>query len=390
MQAIQLQKHFSFYLTGLLRSATGFSVTKIHRDKMITVIETLAEQNNLDKMAYIDGLLTNTINLQPVIDATIPRDTFFLRDKIQLDFIVLQYIPNLIKQNPMKKIRILSIGCAQGEEPYSLAILLYEAGIATANVEIVGIDIRKSAIKKGNAGVFGPDSFQNANTDLQNKYFTAIDKHHRKISPCFKENVRLIYANFLSGTAQGFEGEFDIILCRNLLYNLGAQPRLEALKKIEKCLASAGALFLDSISNYMALDRFSCINDNMIYYYQIKNANNAVVLEARKNGTLSQSESAISILSKADEAFYEGKYLTAVRYCDEILALWEGYVSKALLLKTQALIELGRGMEALITAQLLKELCDENIGLEYYERMLLNKLRTKLLKQLQPLHLAEA
>ena len=144
-----------------------------------------------------------------------------------------------------KKIHVWSAGCATGEEPYSLALLLNESlGISNISIEIVANDINPNAIEIAQAGRYSAKSVENLPTNLISKYFTKVDTSANpteyEIAQMLKNTVSFRTGDIISNDAKSL----DVIFCRNVLiyYEKEAQDLL--MSKFHNCLRDSGYLVL--------------------------------------------------------------------------------------------------------------------------------------------------
>ncbi|HIC88150.1 MAG TPA: protein-glutamate O-methyltransferase CheR, partial [Anaerolineae bacterium] len=133
-----------------------------------------------------------------VVDTITVQESYFFREPDQLNVFIRHVVPDLLKKpRIISGIRIWSAGCAAGEEPYSLAILLLEAGVYDqAQVEILATDISRRALATAREGRYRPRALQRLPESLRNKYFTRENDLYR-ISETVKEKVTFTYLNLL-------------------------------------------------------------------------------------------------------------------------------------------------------------------------------------------------
>ena len=152
-------------------------------------------------------------------------ESYFFRDQGQFDLIRQKLLPELIERRAKERtLRIWSAGCAGGEEPYSLAMLVLElaSGLAGWNVLILGTDINGEALHKARQGEYREWSFRALDAQRKQHYFVRHGDRWR-IGPQLRDMVSfrsldLVRDHFPDPEA-GFE-RFDLILCRNVFIYL--------------------------------------------------------------------------------------------------------------------------------------------------------------------------
>src|SRR5438132_14277425 len=93
-----------------------------------------------DETAY-EALLRQGAELQELINAVVVPETWFFRDSEPFRLLQKHAIDKWWPQHPGGKLRILSIACATGEEPYSIAMALLDAGLSALHCEIDAVDV---------------------------------------------------------------------------------------------------------------------------------------------------------------------------------------------------------------------------------------------------------
>lgn len=170
-------------------------------------------------------------------------ETYFFRDKIQIELLQKQILPELIDTNCRRRtLKIWSAGCATGEEAYSLAILV--DGIlpdrAGWEISILGTDINKHYLERAAKGTYGNWSFRNFKPD--ERYFHKlgenwqIDERIRSMltfRPC-----NLIQDDFPDAETR----DVDLILCRNVFIYFDAATIAAVARKFAHTLNSGGYL----------------------------------------------------------------------------------------------------------------------------------------------------
>ncbi|MEW6044466.1 MAG: protein-glutamate O-methyltransferase CheR [Thermoproteota archaeon] len=183
--------------------------------------------------------------------------TEFYRDSFVWQSMSSQVLPQIAKTN--KQVRVWSAGCASGEEPYSLAILLKESA-ATRNLKfsITATDINKDAIQKAKEGLYTLPSLKNMQQETVSKYFSKIDDNTYQVRPEIKEMVSFEHGDILSLHIE----KIHLITCRNVLiyYDKPAQELI--FKKFHRTLTNDGYLVIGQDETMMGVEAaksFSCM-----------------------------------------------------------------------------------------------------------------------------------
>ncbi|HXG14435.1 MAG TPA: protein-glutamate O-methyltransferase CheR [Candidatus Nitrosotenuis sp.] len=183
--------------------------------------------------------------------------TEFYRDPFVWQSIASQILPQITKTNKMLK--VWSAGCASGEEPYSLAIMLKESP-ATRNLKfsIIATDISKDAIQKAKEGRYTSQSLKNLQAEMIAKYFSQMNEGTFEVNPQIKELVNFEHEDILSLPAE----QINLVTCRNVLiyYDKPAQELI--FKKFHKSLKNDGYLIIGQDETMMGVEAaklFTCM-----------------------------------------------------------------------------------------------------------------------------------
>jgi chemotaxis protein methyltransferase CheR len=221
--------------------------------------------------AYLDFASGHVEEREALINAFTINETYFYREDHQFAALSREILPEIIKnKRPGDLVRIWSMPCSTGEEPYSIAIWLLENWplVDAYNVEIVGSDIDTAALAQARAGYYSARSLARLPAAVLQTYFEPERGHHRRIIDDLRESVRLLPANLVDRSTLSLLGTFDVILCRNLLIYFDDEARLLAASNLYDATNAGGYLCLGhSESMNRISDRFTLARlQNAIVY----------------------------------------------------------------------------------------------------------------------------
>ena len=147
--------------------------------------------------------------LSKAIDAVLLGVTEFYRDPLVFDEIREAVLPRLCQRR--RRLRIWSAACSEGQELYSVAMMLADLGWLD-QAELVGSDCREEAIRSAEAGRFHIDSTAGLPPGLSDRYFTKTGDY-RDIQPMLGQNIRWTQSDLLDGVEAG---PWDMVLWRNM------------------------------------------------------------------------------------------------------------------------------------------------------------------------------
>jgi chemotaxis protein methyltransferase CheR len=165
--------------------------------------------------------------------------------------------PTLFEGAGKGGLTLLSVGCASGEEPYSLAMLLrdrFADRIARTKVTILALDRDAAALARAQAGVYDRDRLVECTDDVRERYFGRTPSGRYELAPDIRRMVTFRQANvFEAGEMPG--GPVDLILCRNVLIYFARDEQERLLADFEQRLAPGGFLVLGKAETLVAEGR---------------------------------------------------------------------------------------------------------------------------------------
>jgi len=179
--------------------------------------------------------------MQELIESVVVSETWFFRDNAPfttlVDFVKTEWLP----QHPSATFCALSIPCATGEEPYSIAMALMDAGVPARRFRVEAMDISARVLEHARRGIYGKNSFRSTNLDFRERYFLRIEEGYQ-LSQLVRDQVNFRQGNLLAYGA--IDGLYDVIFCRNLLIYFDEEAQERAIAALERLLAPEGLLFL--------------------------------------------------------------------------------------------------------------------------------------------------
>ncbi|QDP20475.1 protein-glutamate O-methyltransferase CheR [Sphingomonas xanthus] len=180
-----------------------------------------------------------------VVEALLNNETYFFRDRTPFDLLAKAALPKLQQlRHATRRIRIWSAGCSTGQEAYSLAMMFAEDPQRWAGwtIDIVGSDVSESAVRRARDGVYTQFEVQRGLGITQMiRWFEESDDGWRAVEP-LRRMVRFQVHNLLEPAPH--PGQFDIVLCRNVLLYLNAERRGLVFDRIGQAIAADGWLML--------------------------------------------------------------------------------------------------------------------------------------------------
>lgn len=242
------------HLSHLIAERTGLNTFDRGRNRLIEVLRRRPEAMHYPDAYFYRLQMLNESH--PIWQALLAEltigETYFLRDTPQIEALRQHVLPMLIRekrQNKTYRLRLWSAGCATGEEPYTLAMLLHELVPDTDrwDIQILGTDINEAALEVAREARYRDWSFRNTAVEVRERYFVPI--YHRgpgnilEVRPELRRMVRFQYSNLVAS----FHEAQDLIICRNVLIYFTREQTEIAETRLTKTLAVGGWLMLSLV-----------------------------------------------------------------------------------------------------------------------------------------------
>jgi chemotaxis methyl-accepting protein methylase len=206
-----------------------------------------------DFSEYCSFLQKNPDELDRLLDVITINVSRFFRDTLTFELIADRILPAIVHEKSRlrdRSLRVWSAGCARGEEPYSLAILIHELlekEGGAMNLHLFATDIDCGTLADAGKALYPLSSIENMKHRLLTKYFTAEGASFRLI-PEIKKRVAFSPYDMLdkkhSVPPESVFGNFDLVLCRNLLIYFNIECQEIIFEKLYHSLANHGYLIL--------------------------------------------------------------------------------------------------------------------------------------------------
>jgi chemotaxis protein methyltransferase CheR len=205
------------------------------------------------------------------VNAFTVNETYFYREDHQLRCLTAELLADRLRLKGQEHaIRIWSVPCSTGEEPYSIAIWLLENWpmVDKYEIEIVGSDIDTGVLERARSGVFGKRALMRLSPYLVEKYFAPAGFETWKILDDLRNSVRFSRVNIVEPAETRPHGQFDVIFCRNVLIYFDDASRRVAAENLYENLAPGGYICLghsESMSRITPLFEVRRFADAIVY-----------------------------------------------------------------------------------------------------------------------------
>ncbi|SMB98512.1 chemotaxis protein methyltransferase CheR [Thermanaeromonas toyohensis ToBE] len=219
---------------------------------------------------YLRILQFDALERQKFINALTVKETYFFREYEQLKLFAEKVLPRMLQEGSIglgKTIKVLSAGCATGEEAYTLGIILNEMLEGEDfDWRVVGIDIDTLALEKAKEGTYDTRSIRLIPKEYLSRYLLP-DGEFYKVKPFLKQKITFAWANLLTGIP-GNLAPFEVVFCRNVLIYFDDVSRERVLNNLYRALVPGGYIFFghaDFVGKCFTVFRPERIGGHLVY-----------------------------------------------------------------------------------------------------------------------------
>ncbi len=204
-----------------------------------------------------------------IYDLVTTNETYFFREPAQLNAFAEEIVPELMAKKSLKRIRIWSAGCSSGEEPYSIAMLLQEAGwYQKGSFEIFASDLNQAVLQKARRGVYRENAFRSTSPRMREKYFTKEPDGSWKISDDIRNRVSFGRLNIYDEGRVALLGTLDVVFCRNVIIYFDDASKRVVINNFYNRLVDGGYLLLGHSESLISLStqfKLKHLKNDMVY-----------------------------------------------------------------------------------------------------------------------------
>ncbi len=199
--------------------------------------------------AYARRLQADPEEFLGLVDATIVPESWFYRNAPLFELLAAE----VSRRCSSRPVRLLSAPCGAGQEPYSLAFALIEAGLPRMAWSIDALDVSPKSLAQARRGVYSPLAFREIPAHLKERYFNEHSEGWL-LADRVRDMVRFHQGNLLDPHCLAGEAPFDVILCRNVLIYLHDAARREVVAALARLLAANGLIVTGTAEALSSID----------------------------------------------------------------------------------------------------------------------------------------
>ena len=257
-----------------IREHSGIHLEESRADALRISLVTRATGFGLASFARYDELRTaDEGEFRELLDLVTINETSFFRFPAQFEALRTVVVPEILdsRSSAVRSMRVWSAGCSTGEEPYSIAMTLLEAGIESLGhrVEVLGTDVSASALERAGAGVYPPRALLNVPREVVTRYFEPTATGHR-VNDRVRQGVEFRYQNLVKEPyPSALMGGWDVIFCRNVTIYFRIESTRRVVERLFESLNPGGYLFIGHSETLTGItDRFETVEAGGVYLHR--------------------------------------------------------------------------------------------------------------------------
>jgi chemotaxis protein methyltransferase WspC len=255
---------------ALLREAIGLDAASLGPSAIARAVAQRQAACRLEDVhAYWLRVRSSPTELQELIEAVVVPETWFFRDPAAFDALARMAAQALV-DNPARELRLLSLPCSSGEEPFSMAIALLEAGVPANRFHIDGIDISARALALAAQAVYGSNSFRGGDLGFRDRHFAPLGAGKWQPSDEVRARAAFRQGNLFAADFLAGRGSYDFVFCRNVLIYFDPETQARAVQVLMRLLVPGGALFVGpSETSLLPRERFASAQLPMAFAFRL-------------------------------------------------------------------------------------------------------------------------
>jgi chemotaxis protein methyltransferase WspC len=204
------------------------------------------------KADYERILMENLDERQALVEEVVVPESWFFRDEKPFE-VLARFAQDWFVDRGRPPLTVLSIPCASGEEPYSIAMTLLEAGLPADRFRVDAVDVSARSLARAIAGVYGSNAFRGEASARRSSYFREQSGSFT-LDLAVRSAVRFHLGNLLDPALLADRGPFDVVFCRNLLIYLDDESNARAFASLNRLVGDGGLLFLGHADRMEAVE----------------------------------------------------------------------------------------------------------------------------------------
>ena len=237
-------------LVKAVRSRVGFDPQSVGDQGLLrAVCQYMKEHHLFDGDACVGQLLKDELDFESFVESLVVPETWFFRDRHPFRCLQ-EYATHRWRPSGFgDRLRVLSIPCSTGEEPYSIAMALLDIGLLASQFQVDAADLSRRALKGAADAVYSMASFRGDEAEFPGLCERFLKRRRERFiaNDELRGAVRFFHANLVSPTLLEDQPRYHVVLCRNVLIYLNSDARRTALTNLHRLLRPEGLLYVGHV-----------------------------------------------------------------------------------------------------------------------------------------------
>ncbi len=230
--------------TNLLKETMGLDAASIGASVIERAVQQRLEACDVQSAAtYLEHVRSSETELQELIEAVVVPETWFFRGGEAFAALDKVACEKWLRTHAEGTLRLLSAPCSSGEEPYSMAMTLLDAGLPGSRFHIDAVDISVHALAQARRAVYGRNSFRGKALSFRDRHFEPTADGYR-LTEAVRDQVHFRRGNLLDEDFHFGKELYEIIFCRNLLIYFDRPTQDRVILMLKRLLTDKGLLFV--------------------------------------------------------------------------------------------------------------------------------------------------
>lgn len=245
---IELKENEFHKISQLVYEKFGINLTEKKKALVRGRLHAIVRSNGYRSFGeYYDAVMEDDSGreLLRLVDRISTNHSYFFREADHFDVLTERVLPALRRNRDEKKLRIWCAGCAAGEEPYTIAMVLddyFGKDYRSWDIKILATDISTTALGLALEGVYPAQKVAGLPKEFSS-YVTKLDDDHVRVSAKLRNRVMFKSLNLMRDSYP-FQGTFDIIFCRNVMIYFDLETRKGLLERFHRYMGKGSYLFI--------------------------------------------------------------------------------------------------------------------------------------------------
>lgn len=274
--AFQISEEEAALIGGFVREYAGLVFSGAQEGLFLKRVKKRVEANRLATAREYYHLLRfgaqRADETRELINLLTVNETYFMREAPAMEMFSKEMLPALKERNrESRTLRIWSAACANGAEPYSLAMLIRESRLFDAGwtVDLYGTDINSEVLRAAREGLYTANAFRGMDGALKEKYFAEREPGVWALDDGIKRMVKFAQLNLHNPGQMKLMRGLDVIFCRNVLIYFGAESKKAAVDDFYGALNPLGFLVTGQAESLFKITtRYNIVPMSNVLLYQ--------------------------------------------------------------------------------------------------------------------------